>query len=481
MLRVFAKHSLIYGLGNILTRGINFFLLPIYTRALDPSQYGTYDLLLLYVNIVNVCVAFEISQSVARFFPDTKDEEEKNRITSTAFLFTFATYAIYSVLSLLLFEQLNLVFFEGRISKDIFQLAILFNLANGLFLFSQAQLRNSLKSKEHSIVSLVVAIASSAFSIVAILILHWGVAGLLIGQTIGSSLGAILSVYFDKKNYRLQFDFLELKKMIRFSAPLVPASISFFLSNYIDRFLINRYLNLEQVGIYGAGFRLASILSIALFAVSSALTPLTYSSYRDSNFSTNLDRLLRLLSVPTLIFVVCLTFAGKEVFGIMVGEKFGSAYEVAPVLALSILIGRLYIFTPGLPIAKKTGSIFFITIISFIVSATVSWLSLLHFGLAGAAIANLVSSIATFILFFRMGQKHYFVQFHWLRLGLAYSGVTLAALFTPMWGPLSFLFRACILTSMIFAIVFSLMSLSEIRNFLTKTLSMVFSVRTPRV
>ena len=88
MLRAFLKDSVLYGAAGILSRGISVLLVPLYTRVLSPGDYGSLDMLLAFGALVNLVVALEVTQAVARFYPDAATPAEKGSLASTALWFT---------------------------------------------------------------------------------------------------------------------------------------------------------------------------------------------------------------------------------------------------------------------------------------------------------------------------------------------------------------------------------------------------------
>ena len=81
MLRKLFKDSVIYTIPILISKGIGILIIPIYTRILSVSEYGNLDLLLVIANLVNLVVAFEISQGVARFY----SAEKKLKIVNCSF------------------------------------------------------------------------------------------------------------------------------------------------------------------------------------------------------------------------------------------------------------------------------------------------------------------------------------------------------------------------------------------------------------
>ena len=66
MLKRFIGDALTYTAGNILVRGVSIVLVPFYTRVLTPGDYGALDMLTVLAGLINVTVALEITQGLAR-------------------------------------------------------------------------------------------------------------------------------------------------------------------------------------------------------------------------------------------------------------------------------------------------------------------------------------------------------------------------------------------------------------------------------
>jgi len=96
MIKSLLKNSAIYGSAKTLAVLLNFLALPILTTKLSPQDYGIFDLLRLALTILNLTVAFEVTQSIARFMADKV--EHKERYTSTALYFSLFMYSVSACL-----------------------------------------------------------------------------------------------------------------------------------------------------------------------------------------------------------------------------------------------------------------------------------------------------------------------------------------------------------------------------------------------
>src|SRR5262245_14107507 len=101
MLKAFLKDSALYGGANILARGIQIALVPLYTRVLVPNDYGVIDMMMVAGTVAQSLVTLEIAWGVARAHGDAKTPAERAAYASTAFWFTVAAAIVVSLTAFL--------------------------------------------------------------------------------------------------------------------------------------------------------------------------------------------------------------------------------------------------------------------------------------------------------------------------------------------------------------------------------------------
>ena len=167
-LKSFLKQSSIYTISTFLSRAITLLLVPFYVRVLSPKDYGIVDILTVSVTLINLTIALEIHQSVARFYNDWNDDQ-KPIYVSTAFWFTVFIYTVF-ITSLFPFRSQLASFFidDSTRVKEVY--AIFFMAwTSGLYYFTQSQLRWQLKASKHALTSIVFTLITSLFTILFVL------------------------------------------------------------------------------------------------------------------------------------------------------------------------------------------------------------------------------------------------------------------------------------------------------------------------
>ncbi len=425
MFRSFLKDSVIYAIPTFISRGLSLILVPLYTRVLNPADYGSLDLLLAFAAIINLTVALEISQAVARFYPEETDFQYKIAYASSAFWFTLCCYSLFAVISLLLTSRIaHLVMGQSGLEAT-FQIGIVYIWSSGLFNLIQNQFRWELRSRNYAIISLLMSFVTAGVAVWLTYGLHWGLTGLLLGMVTGSLVGAISGLWWLRNSFRFVFDVVRLREMLTFSSPLVFSGAAVWISLYIDRILINHFLSASEVGLYGIGYRLSSIAGLVMVGFQGALTPLIYTYHREEDTPRQLARIFRLFLAFALIMFLGLSLFSIDILRFFTTAPFYGGSVVVVYLVPAILLAQMNIFAPGIDIAKKTYLHIWINVGGALLIAALNYFLIPILGIVGSGLATLLGYLFVFTVYMVLSQKYYKVPHRWYQVFIA---VILAAI-----------------------------------------------------
>jgi len=415
MLRRLTRDSAIYGSAGLFSRGLQVVMVPLYTRVLSPQEFGVIDLMAMFAAIVNLTVALEISQGVARYYATTECQREKVAYASSAFWFTIGMYGIFAIVCTIFSNSLTRLLLRSTQWEGVFQTAVIAMGCTGVFWLMQDLLRWSFKPKRYVAASLFFSVVSTGVAALLIFCAEAGVAGIFWGQIVGGALGSLVAFGLSKGRYGLLLSWKRCKEMLAFSMPLVPSSISVFFSLYVDRISIRALLDLKEVGLYGVGFRLASVISLLIIGIQGALTPLIYQNHTKTSTPVDLERIFRFFLAGSLPFYVGVSLFSTQIIKWFAAAEYESAWRVVPILGIGILASNLYIFAPGLAIAKRTKVIAGINITAAFLNALGNLCLLPIIRLPGAAISTSLSALFCFAMHMAFSQKYYKVDHQWGR------------------------------------------------------------------
>jgi O-antigen/teichoic acid export membrane protein len=416
MLGRFFSDSVTYGVGAIAARGVSFLLVPIFTRLLAPDQYGTLDILTVFGTLVSLTVALEINQALIRFFPEAADDADRGRIASTALVFGSAAYAVFLLVGLVLAEPIGSVLLGSSEMGDVVRIAVVAISASGLFLLVQTQMRAQFAARIYALAGFTYAVGAAVVSIVLVAGIDAGVRGVFVGQFVGAVLG-IATVFISARTfYRPHLDAGTLQDLLRFSAPLVISSVAVFAGTYLDRFAIRLSLGLTEVGLFGLGFRIASIATLLTIAIQTALVPLIYERRADPALGTDLARLFRLYVGGCLVFVVAITSLSPLLVAVLAPPAYSRAGDVVPLLAAAGLASTASAFFPGLAIVRRSGWIALVSIAGAAMNVALLLVLVPAWGIVGAGLATLLVALGVLATSASLSARFLPVPHRWLAI-----------------------------------------------------------------
>lgn len=413
MLSKFFKDSVVYAVSGILTRGLSFILLPLYTRLISPGEYGAFDLLIAFGTLVNLTVALEIAQALIRFYNDNTSFEEKRGYAGTALVFTAVMYTIFLAVALIFAPRLSVLVMGASGFEAVFRVGLGYLWLNGLFNLLQNIFRSDLQSRRYALSSILMAVVTAVASVFLAYVMKLGLMGIVGGMALGALTGCVYAFIHLRDVIRPVCNVDLLKKMLKFSTPLVPSSIAVFIAYYIDRLMIRHFLSLEDVGIYGIAFRIANITSIIMMGFQVALVPLIYTHHRDRETPAHLATIFRFFMGLALLMFLGLGVFSKEILWLMTTPDYYRAAPIVLFLTPAILLSNMYIFAPGASIENKTHMILWINVAGAALNIALNFVLIPLLGIVGACLATMLNYACVFALYMVTSHRLYPIPYEW--------------------------------------------------------------------
>lgn len=419
MLRQFARDSAIYGSTGVMSAIVSVALLPLYTRALTPAEYGVIDMLTVLAAIVNVTIALEIWHAVGRFYPDIPDEAGKVACASTGLWFTALSYGVFFVAILGMSRTVSLWLLDGEARQPVLLLSVVSLWLWAVTFFSQNLLRIQLKPVLHAVSTCLVLLASTTLAVYLVVGCGWGLAGLYLGSILGYAVGGLFSLWATRRSYRLVFDRRKWGAMVGYSLPLMLSSLGSVALIYVDRVVIKEALSMDDLGVYGVAYRFASGFGLIAVMFQASLGPMIMSRHSQPGTPSDFARVFKYAIAVLLSAFVAGSILAKEVVSLFTAPSFWGAADLLPFLIPSaILSSGMYIFAPGLLIAKRTKRFAAIMLISAVLNLLLNLVLVPSIGTIGAAIASISGFGCWFAMNMLESQRAYPVPHQWPRLFL---------------------------------------------------------------
>ncbi|MBN2214151.1 MAG: polysaccharide biosynthesis C-terminal domain-containing protein [Bacteroidales bacterium] len=415
-IRQVAKHSAVYGLGNISIKIIGLVLIPLYTNPVyfSVNDFGAISLLDVTIEFLIALTGFSLYQAFTRWYWDKEFINKQKSIFFTSLSFILFSLFCFGMPFYLLCDQLALLLFNDSgftyVLKILYISVSLQTISFGIFTLMKLQSKSILYSLTQ-ILKLFITLGVTIYFIVH---LKRGIKGIYEAQIIGHIPYFLFLVKYIFKNIQFHLEFKILREMLKFCLPLVLGSLSATVLTIFDRFSLNYLATLDDVGIYSLGYRIANTIRIIFVtSVQLAVAPIIFKKMYDPDNKRFYSKLMTYQGFLVAYFVLFISIFGFEIIKVFTSnDEYLAAVFIIPVIGISVFFGMLKDTSfIGLQIVKKTT---IIGISLFIVTALNMGLNILlipHLKIHGASLSALISQIALFIIIFISSQKHYHIPY----------------------------------------------------------------------
>ena len=407
MLKKLFRESFIYGLSGYISKFISVFLLPLYTSALTPSDYGVLDLL----NSVAVFSSFLIisgtDAAVGFYFFRREFQNEKKLMVSTGLILRMSFSLTIAVILVILSPKLNNILFTDDKSYLI-QLYSLYIASNAIYFFTTELLRFEMKPWIYTVFTTGNVLLNILSAVYFVLILQMGVLGAILASIISYSFFAISGIIYIVKNYQLHFSLKWIKYILAFGTPLIGTAVANWVLNYSDRYFLNYLSGLNQIGIYSVGIKVASILAMFSGAIQMSWGPFAADIQYEPNAKIIYAKVFQIYFILNIILVFNVSLFAEEILMLFTQPAYYPAKSLIPILCFSyVFIGAYFIANAGIGLTKKLHHTIWITIIAAAVNIAINSLLTPLFLAKGSAVAILAANFTIFFLTLLTSQKYY--------------------------------------------------------------------------
>ena len=392
------NNTLLISVGTFGSKILTFLMTRFYTEALTPSDYGEADLIIQTANLLIPLVSAGIADGVFRFVLETDDEHTAKRksIFSSGFYTISAGTAILAALS-------SFISIPGFLSEYKW-LLIWFISASCYHSLCAQFIRGEGKTRLFAYQGVLNTVLVIVFSILFLSVFEAGTRGYIISIALADSICA-LYLAAGQKLWRLMDIHLKSgmwRKMMRYSLPLVPAALFWWITSVSDRYMITWFLGSGANGIYTVASKIPAIITLisGMF-----LEAWQFSAVRESrgsrrsyiSFYTNIWSMF--LTVMFIGGSIIIAFSPATI-RLLAASEYYSAAEYLPILTAAAILSSLVSFMGSVYIVTKRSSLSFLTtaagalfniILNFLLIPT-------HLGIYGAAIATLCSYLLSFLI-----------------------------------------------------------------------------------
>jgi len=412
------KHGIVFGIGGVLQKTIAFILLPIYTTRLAVSEYGSLGLLITTGSIMSTIFLLGINYGLFRSYFEYKDEESRKAVISSAFFMILASNVILFTIGFVFSNQMSYLIFgnyDYRLHFIFITLITVFEIFN---IVPSAVLQAKRKSVVFISLQVIFLLIRLGLIIYLIVSRNMGIMGVLIGNLVVGFLSCLAYYFYIRKEFVARFLKSEAINMLKVGLPLIPSSLSVFVFNSIDRYFLNYYSDLSEVGLYNLAYNFGNLVTV-LFATPLALIwPAVFLSAKDhKNMKEFYVRALTYTSMIAFFIFLVISLLSKEAIELFANEEYWGAYTVIPIIVLTYAIWSLRkSVLVGVILKKRTQIQALIFFIGAVINIGLNFLLIPRYGIMGAASSTIATYIIIMIALVIYCKNLMEVSFEWVRI-----------------------------------------------------------------
>lgn len=384
-----ARASFWFLIASFIQKGISFITTPIFTRIMNPTEYGIYNVFNSWESIISIIVTLNLyygvfTQGLVKF------ENDRKKYSSTMQGISASMVLCWLVIYLVFHDFFNNLFSLNT----IYMLIMIFMIwMTAIFGFWAAEQRVEYNYKKLVIITILSSICNPLFSMVLMSFMEDKVLARILGIAL-SYLVLYFWMFFYQLNRGKKF-YLEKywKHALHFNIPLIPHYLSQTILNSSDRIMISKMIDSNSAGIYSLAYSISLIMTLFNNALAQTLSPWIYKKIKLRQISD-----IKKIAYPSLIGIALLNIFliafAPEIVSIFAPKQYYDAIWIIPPVAMSVYFMFAYdLFAKFEFYFEKTKFISFATAVGAVVNIISNYIFINIFGYIAAGYTTLACYI----------------------------------------------------------------------------------------
>jgi O-antigen/teichoic acid export membrane protein len=442
-LRRLATTGAAYTAASIVSKVIAVALLPLYTRYLTLDDYGIAEVLFAAVVFASIVIRLGLIEAILRFY--YREDEDPDRVVASTFAGLFWLSTISALVALPLAGPLSELLLEEP-APDLMRIAIAGLWVLTMWEFMLTLFRLEERARAFFVTTILNVVAAIALTVVLVVGLDEGARGLLLGSYATGAVFVLGLIALQWRRLSLRLDPALLRRLFRFGTPTMPAEVSLYALNFVDRLIILRSLGAAEAGLYSLAVKFAQAVNVLVRGFQLAWPPLAYSIRDDDEARRAYAVVVTLFTAACAWVVAGMWLFSRWIVRALAAPKFFDSYEAIGLISTAVTLYALYLVL--VVILGRTGRTEFnlpAAIGALVVNVALNLALVPPLGIVGAGLALVASYLVVLGLMYVFTQRLFPVPYEWgrlLRVVLIVAAlVGVAELLVPTSGAVGLLLR----------------------------------------
>ena len=406
-----------YFLGTVLLKIGGVVLLPIFTRYLDPGEYGTLELLNRATDILLLCLFLNgFCLAAISFYNQARNEEHRQRVVGSVLVCGSIFIGVIGLAALILAGPIAILIGVGN--TQLVRLAFLAALGDAFFTLCLALIQARVEPIRFVAFSVAHLLLRVTWILVLVCVLGWGVPGILLASLVASTTLGLVLLTRELKLSGLHLDRETASGMAMFALPFLPGGICGFLLGTGDQLLLVKYASTSEIGLYALGYKLAVLVSaFTLEPLMKVWGARMHGLRGEPDAPRVFGELFTRFSVVYSFAGLGLGLFGPEIIAFLARPQYvGAVVFIPPVVLAYFFMSGSDLMDAAFYVQRRTQLKLWISLLSAAIMLALYLVLIPPFKGLGAAYATLGGFIARMCLTYLVSQRLFAVAYEWDRV-----------------------------------------------------------------
>lgn len=393
--KTLVSNTALISFGTFGSKLLVFLMVRFYTDHMTTAQYGTADLIQQTANLLLPLISLGITDGVFRFAMDSK-LDKRSVFSSGVFTITLGGLAFLVICPILFLTHQ----FDGYI-----WLIVVYTMASCYHSLCSKYIRALGSTAFFAVQGIINTSLVIVLNILFLAVFNMGITGYVLSVVIADAVSALLIFVREKlwRDITLKIDKTIFKEIIRYSIPMIPATIFWWVTSVSNRYLVNGFIGTEANGIYAVSYKLPTLLTLisTVFMQAWQFSAVTES---ENEREEHIDFFSKVWgSFQSIMFLVgsgVVAFSIPLIDILTSDEAYFSAWKYVPMLTLAMVFSAFTNFMGSVYIVeKRSKNSFLTTMVGAVLNIILNFILIPSpLGVQGAAIATFVSYLLIFVI-----------------------------------------------------------------------------------
>lgn len=408
----------LYAAAGLAQRGIGFILIPIYTRVIDPVGYGMLEVLNAFSGVVFAVLTLGLVSAINKVYHrDCPDVRTRQAVLGTALVLVLPSLLGGAALVVLLAGPLSRLLVHSDAAAALMPLVATNAVLSGVGSLAFAALRAQERALAFGVLTLAQFVTGLTVTIVLVVAYGWGIGGILWGGIAAQVVSVPLALTSAQRRH-WGFDARLVRPLLAFGVLIVPSTLGGWVIDQSDRYLLGWFRSLDEVGVYGVGYRFGSVVDLlVVWPFQMAWPAFSFAISREPGHRVTYARALTYLACALSAAVLIVAVFARHGLGIVIGARYAEAADVLPLIGLAYALnGVHYCVAPGLHLSGRTRYLPGLVLAAALLNLAGNVLLIPPFGMVGAALATVLAFLVLAAGTWALSHRAYPVPWEYGRL-----------------------------------------------------------------